>query len=93
MVDEKFKQKMPHSMILENRNLLSLTGVTDVASFDEQTVIIYTDFGQLNIKGNNLHINRLNLDDGEVSIDGSVSMLVYTENSNPKSGMFSKLFK
>ena len=43
MAEEKVKQKKPHSMILENRNFLSLSGVLDVGSFDEQSVVIYTE--------------------------------------------------
>ena len=92
MAEDKVKQKKPHSMILENRNLLSLSGVLDVGSFDEQSVVIYTDFGELNIKGSTLHINKLSLETGEVSIDGDIVSLIYTEN-RPAGGLLTKLFR
>ncbi|MGN0551498.1 MAG: sporulation protein YabP [Acutalibacteraceae bacterium] len=93
MADEKFRQKAPHSIVLENRHALSLSGVSDVGSFDEQTVVVFTDFGELHIKGVGLHISRLSLDSGEVSIDGEINSLIYTENQASGGGLFSKLFK
>ena len=92
MAEDKVKQKKPHSMILENRNFHSLSGVLDVGSFDEQSVVIYTDFGELNIKGSTLHINKLSLETGEVSIDGDIVSLIYTEN-RPAGGLLTKLFR
>lgn len=92
MVDEKQKFKMPHSVILENRKTLSLSGVTEVGSFDEETVVIYTDYGEINVKGKNLHISKLNLESGEVSVDGAIDSMIYTEN-RASGGMFSRLFR
>ena len=51
---------MPHHLVLEDRRALTVSGVSDVDSFDELTVIIYTDLGELTVKGEGLHINRLN---------------------------------
>ncbi len=90
-MSEQKNQMTPHSLILENRSVLSLTGVTDVAGFDEQTVNVFTDYGQLIIKGSGLHISRLSLETGEVTIDGSVSSLLYS--SSQQKGILSKLFK
>ena len=90
-MSEQKNQMTPHSLILENRSVLSLTGVTDVACFDEQTVNVFTDYGQLIIKGSGLHISRLSLETGEVTIDGSVSSLLYS--SSQQKGILSKLFK
>ena len=59
MTEEK-KQKLPHSVILENRKAFTATGVSNVDSFDEQTIVVYTDLGELVVKGSGLHINRLN---------------------------------
>lgn len=91
-MSEQKKQITPHSLILENRNVLSITGVTDVAGFDELTVNVFTDYGQLIIKGSSLHISRLSLETGEVTVDGSISSLQYTSSSQQK-GILSKLFK
>lgn len=93
MADDKSKQKCPHSLVLENRRNLSLSGVHDVGSFDEQNVVIYTDYGELNVKGAQLHINKLSLDTGEVCIDGEIFSLVYTDNRPSDGGLFSKLFR
>ena len=93
MAEDKLKQRTPHSMELDNRKNLSLSGVHDVGSFDEQNVVIYTDYGELNIKGEQLHINKLSLDTGEVSIDGDIISLIYTENRPAGGGLFSKLFR
>ena len=60
MVDEKKVVKLPHNLILEDRRALSVSGVADIDSFDEQSVILFTDLGELTVKGFNLHINKLN---------------------------------
>lgn len=80
-----------HSLILDNRKKLTLTGVTDVMGFDDQTVSLTTDCGTLIVKGENLHINKLNLDSKDVCIDGVVNSLQYLAQ-NTKS-FKSKLFK
>lgn len=92
MNEQTKKTNKPHSLILDNRANLVLTGVNDVAGFDEETVNVFTDLGGLIIKGTNMHINKLNLDSGEVAIDGNINSLQYITSSQSK-GMFSKLFK
>lgn len=94
MGEEKTKSSMPHSLILDNRKSLSISGVSDVDSFDEQSVVVYTSIGELTIKGKNIHINSLNIESGDLKIDGSIDSLFYSENnSSVGKGMFSKLFK
>ena len=83
--------KQAHSLILDNRKKLTLTGVTDVMGFDEQTVSLATDCGTLIVKGENLHINKLNLDSKDVCIDGVINSLQYL-SQNTKT-LKSKLFK
>jgi sporulation protein YabP len=92
MAEEKKAVKVPHSLILENRRSLTATGVSNVDSFDEQTIVAYTDLGQLIIKGTDLKINKLNTETGELTLDGQVSSMSYTENQ-VSGGFFSKLFK
>lgn len=84
-------QKQNHSLILDNRNSLTLSGVTDVVGFDEQTVSLVTECGTLIVKGENLHINKLNLDSKDVCIDGSIVSLQYLLNSSRS--LKSKLFR
>lgn len=93
MPDERKVIRSPHNVILEDRNLLSVTGVTDVDSFDENTVIAYTDGGELTIRGDRLHINKINLDTGELSLEGDIWSLEYTDNIPAKGGLFGRLFK
>ena len=83
--------KKAHSLILDNRKKLNLTGVTDVMGFDEQTVSLSTDCGTLIVKGENLHINKLNLDSKDVCIDGTINSLQYLSESTKT--LRSKLFR
>lgn len=86
--------KMPHTLVLDNRKLLTLSGISNVDSFDEGSVVAYTDIGELNIKGNNLHIAKLNLDTGEMILDGEIVSMVYSNNQNVNAkGFFSRLFR
>ena len=90
----EYKDKtMQHSIILKDRKELTLTGVTDVDSFDENSIVAYTDFGELTIGGNNLHINTLNTETGELSIDGEISSLIYLDNRPKAEGFFRKVFR
>ena len=60
------------NVILENREKLSISGVLDVLSFDDQIVILETELGLLTVKGENLRINKLSLDTAEVIVDGEI---------------------
>ena len=90
----EYKDKtMSHSLILKDRKEISLTGVTDVDSFDENSIVAYTDFGELTIGGNNLHISTLNTETGELSIDGEISSMIYLDNRPRSEGFFKKVFR
>ena len=92
MAEEKRGSNRPHNVIMEGRKSLSVSGVTDVDSFDEQTVILYTDMGQLTVKGNGLHMERLNTDVGEVTLNGNIYGLMYTDERE-KGGFLGRLFR
>lgn len=84
------------NLILENREKLSISGVLDVLSFDDQIVILETELGLLTIKGENLRINKLSLDTAEVIIDGEVYNLGYSEKDLEKKsggGLLNKIFR
>ncbi|WP_243112488.1 MULTISPECIES: sporulation protein YabP [Acutalibacteraceae] len=85
--------KTPHSLILEDRKTLTATGVSNVDSFDEQTVVAYTDLGELVIHGANLHIDKLNIDSGELTLNGEITSMTYSENRATTGGLFNRLFK
>lgn len=93
MTDNKDKIMMPHNVIMKDRGELTLSGVTDVDSFDETTVIAYTDYGELTVTGENLHISSLNIDKGELSIDGRISALSYIDQQPVKGGFLSRVFR
>ena len=84
------------NVILENRENLTISGVLDVLSFDDQIVIVETELGLLTVKGENLRINKLSLDTTEVIVEGTIFNLSYSEkNLDKKSGsnIFGKIFK
>lgn len=83
------------NLVLENREKLSISGVLDVLSFDDQVVIVETELGLLTVKGENLRINKLSIDTSEVVIEGEIYNLVYSENDLDKktTGIFNKIFK
>lgn len=93
MAEEKKAAKLPHNIIMENRKKLRISGVEDVDSFDEQNVIVYTALGQLVVRGKDLHICRLNLESGELQLEGEIAALAYTDNHAGKNGFLSKMFR
>ncbi|CDB24313.1 sporulation protein YabP [Clostridium sp. CAG:557] len=93
MIEEKKDIKLSHNLILKERKSLNISGVLDVDSFDDNAVVAYTDLGELTIKGSNLHINKINLDSGDLELDGEVYSLEYAEDRPAERGFFSKLFR
>ena len=85
---------MPHNIIMEDRRMLTVSGVSDVDSFDEHMVTIFTDMGELVVRGQDLHINRLSVEVGELLLEGKINSLAYQEQA-PKTaaGFFSKVFR
>lgn len=83
-----------HNAILEDRARLMLTGVTDVESFDEKLVVLFTELGELVIKGSELHVNEMSLESGELTVEGDICSLSYGErDATKKLGFFGKLFR
>lgn len=80
----------PHRLSLDNRSKLTLTGVEDVERFDEEEIVMSTSQGALFIKGEQLHIEKLSLDGGEIHITGRVDSLSY-EAQHTSGGFFSRL--
>ena len=70
-----------HNAILENRQRLQLSGVTDV---DEDEIRLFTQLGELTIKGKDLHINEISVESGDVSVEGDIWALVYGEKDRKK---------
>lgn len=84
------------NIILENREKLSISGVLDVLSFDDQVVILETELGLLNVKGEDLRINKLSIDTSEVIIEGEITSMNYSDKDVDKKGgssFLGKIFK
>lgn len=74
-----------HKILLTDRGLAKFTGVVDVLSFDETMIELETEQGALTIKGNDLHVTRLTLENGEIDVDGRVDSLVYSDGKKQMS--------
>lgn len=94
--EKKVIKPKTQNLILENRQKLSISGVIDVESFNDECVIVDTEMGILIIHGEDLHISKLNLDSSELNIEGDIISCEYSDrdSSNSKGfGFFSKMFK
>lgn len=93
MTDDKRTGLLPHNCILEDRKKLSVSGVNDVGSFDEQTIVAATDYGELTIRGDKLHITKLSLEVGELCIEGKITSMQYADIVEKNGGFFSRVFR
>lgn len=80
-----------HSVSMENRQKLSLSGVEDVSGFDDSLVLLRTSMGMLSIRGEGLHIGRIDLDSGALELSGKIQELSYDE-SRQRGGLWARLF-
>lgn len=79
-----------HEVMIENREKITVTKVTDVDSFNEMNILIALDSGGMIVKGRGLHIQKLDLDEGKVIITGSIDSAVYTERKTKGEKSFIK---
>ena len=77
------EDQMPHKLQLNERRQLTMTGVTEVVSFEDSAVVLQTSLGTLIVQGRELQLKTLSLEGGQVAVDGTISSLVYEE---PRSG-------
>ena len=81
---------LPHKLQLSERKTLSMTGVTEVVSFDENTVVLQTSLGLLIVQGQQLSLQNLSLEGGQVAVEGTIGALSYEE---PRQGGWRRLFR
>lgn len=95
MEEKKTAKARPHNITIEGREKISISGVKDVASFDDNTIVLETEEGGLTIKGAELHIQKLSVDDGNLLVDGYVISCAYHDKAeSKKSGsFFGNIFK
>ncbi|WP_317366979.1 sporulation protein YabP [uncultured Tyzzerella sp.] len=90
------EKRNKHNISILDRTNIKITGVIDVISFDEEIIVSETELGILILKGLNFHINKLNLDSGDLEITGEIYSLVYEDKSSygkPGGSILSKIFK
>ena len=84
------QEHLPHKLQLVERQQLTMTGVTEVVSLDDTTVVLQTSLGTLVVQGQELQLKNLSLEGGQVSVSGTVSALIYEE---PRQGGWRRLFR
>ncbi len=85
-----------HSIELDNREFLSVSGVKDIYNFDENEVALETSLGTLIVTGEGLQINKLSIDDGNLNVRGNIISCIYSESREFRDkgkGIFARMFK
>lgn len=82
---------LPHRLTLNERNQLTMTGVTEVISFDDTAVVLRTELGTLSVHGQQLQLKTLSVDGGQIAVEGSVTALIYEEPRH-KGSLLGRLF-
>lgn len=77
------EEHLPHKLQLNERRSLTMSGVTEVVSFDDSTVVLQTSLGTLIVQGQELKLKTLSLEGGQVAVDGAIAALIYEE---PRTG-------
>ena len=92
MKDYNATPAMEHRLELVGRERLTISGVEDVGRFDETGIVMTTAVGTLVVTGEDLHIDKLSLDGGELHVDGRIDAVPYEDESQGRGGFFSRLF-
>jgi len=93
---EQKKAPSRHRVIMEHRESVSIMGVLDVVAFDEACVVADTEQGVIVVKGENLHVSVLSLENGQLDLDGTIDSITYDEpkySAKAKGALLSKLFR
>lgn len=96
MADErKALEQRAQNIILKDRRRLLISGVNHVESFNEECIILDTELGILVVRGNGMHINKLNVEMSEIDVEGDIGAFEYMDNAAPqrRGGFFSGLFR
>ena len=99
MTEDRKTAATRHKLIIDQRETVSITGVLDVISFDEEQVICETELGVLILRGGNLHVSNLNLDSGLLDVFGDITSIAYEASAaapgspRTKQSFFGKIFR
>ena len=89
--DSRLPAEAAHHILLEGREQLTISGVEEVESFDVNTIVMSTVKGTLVVRGEDLHIEKLSLDGGDMKVEGSVDSLTYEDDRRGRGGLLSRL--
>lgn len=81
------------NVIIENRKKINISGVKEVISFDEETILLDSALGKITVKGENLHVESFITDTGELSVNGKIYAAVYMSDVKSSGGFISRLFR
>ncbi|MBQ6897969.1 MAG: sporulation protein YabP [Clostridia bacterium] len=87
------RKMLPHSLIIDGRKNISVTGVTEADNFNDEEIILYTSYGQITIKGENLQISVLSTESGDVTASGKVNSVTYSDRTEKHQSFLSKVFR
>ena len=89
------EEERSHKIILENRESLTVSAVRDIESFDDERVVVVTDMGTMTVVGGDFRISKLNVDDGQLVIEGEIDEIEYSDtvSSDKSGGFFGRLFR
>lgn len=91
--DNQLDMRAPHRVTLDDRSALAVSGVVEVERFDENEIVMSTSRGTLVVRGEELHIEKLSLDGGDLKVEGSVDALVYEDDGDGRErGLLARLF-
>ena len=95
MLQEQSRPVAAHKLVMQNREKVDLTGITEVVSFGNKVIELETLDGAVRFVGEGLHVKRLTLEKGEVELEGRIQEIVYHESQKAKTagGMLSRLFR
>lgn len=87
------KNSKIHSVILEQRQRLNMSGVRQVVGFEDDTVVLDTEMGILTVRGGGLKIGAFSTESGDINIEGNISALIYSEKENERGGFFRRMMR
>lgn len=87
------RSELPHNIIMENRAKISISGVENAESYNESEVVLHTSKGILIVKGDMLNLSKLNIDSGEITINGHITLLEYVEPKKSGGSILGRIFK
>ncbi len=93
MTMETMQNRLNHNLILENRESLGISGVSEIMSFDEKEVVLKTNAGKLTILGSDMKMSKLSVESGDVSVYGNIRSIAYSDSGIDKENFFKKIFK